>query len=85
MFSLSKQKEKRRALVFKLKLGQTLHVNVVENAFRLNIRKRQYQTFNQEMKLINVPSIGENLTFSSKIPTEMFLFVSRRKDDRKWK
>ena len=44
-----------------MKLGRSLQTNIVENAFRLNIRKRQYHAFNQQMKLVNIPAIGERL------------------------
>lgn len=41
-----------------MKLAQSLYSNIVENSFRLNIRKRQFNTFNQQMKVVPIPTIG---------------------------
>ena len=41
-----------------MKLAQSLHASVVDNSFRLNVRKRQFNAFNQEMNVVTIPSIG---------------------------
>ncbi|CAF0831903.1 unnamed protein product [Rotaria sp. Silwood1] len=43
----------------RIKLAQSLYNSIVENSFRLNIRKRQFNTFNQQMKVVTIPTIEE--------------------------
>ncbi|CAF0734574.1 unnamed protein product [Rotaria sordida] len=43
----------------RIKLAQILYNSIVENSFRLNIRKRQFNTFNQQMKVVTIPTVEE--------------------------
>ncbi|UJR27796.1 hypothetical protein I4U23_009067 [Adineta vaga] len=58
----------------KFRLADSLCDNIVDNSFRLNIRKRQFKTFNQQMKVVPIPVIEEKIaksTSDAKIYTEM--------------
>ncbi|CAF4641723.1 unnamed protein product [Rotaria socialis] len=41
------------------KLAQSLQNSIVESSYRLTVRKRQFNTFNQQMKLVTIPTIEE--------------------------
>ncbi|CAF2905403.1 unnamed protein product [Rotaria sp. Silwood2] len=43
----------------RIKLAQSLYNSIVENSFRLNVRKRQFNTFNQQMKVVTIPTVEE--------------------------
>ncbi|CAF4405025.1 unnamed protein product, partial [Rotaria magnacalcarata] len=38
------------------KLAQSLQNSIVESSYRLTVRKRQFNTFNQQMKLVTIPT-----------------------------
>ncbi|CAF3921090.1 unnamed protein product, partial [Rotaria magnacalcarata] len=40
------------------KLAQSLQNSIVESSYRLTVRKRQFNTFNQQMKLVTIPTIA---------------------------
>jgi hypothetical protein len=41
-----------------MKLAQSLHNSIMENSYRLNARKRQFNTFNKQMKVVTIPILG---------------------------
>ena len=43
---------------FQFRLADSLCENVVDNSFRLNVRKRQFKSFNEQMKVVAIPVIG---------------------------
>lgn len=43
----------------RIKLAQLLYNTLIDNTFRLNIRKRQFNSFNQQMKVVPIPTIEE--------------------------
>ncbi|CAF1080181.1 unnamed protein product [Adineta steineri] len=62
----------------RLKLAESLCDDIVENSFRLNIRRRQFKTFNEQMKVVPIPTIEDKNAKSiseSKIYNEMTTII----------
>ncbi|CAF0822833.1 unnamed protein product [Adineta ricciae] len=58
----------------KFRLADSLCENVVDNSFRLNVRKRQFKSFNEQMKVVAIPVIEEKTsksTLDAQIYTEI--------------